>query len=516
MKPFIYLIPSLLNQAKLQSYLPTAPEYSVSMQKGEKCPGVLLDTFEAELFHSARMLLQLGERLLLSDLKTGQLLEQVITAKWLLADDLPEGPVQAVLQKVVALRAFLPVAKIEICEASGALLDDEGKTRARFNNLTINRGQKSIGLGATSYLRGYDKAYADLRLSLEKMGAFSCKDVGQVYDALKIKRALYEAKPTILLDPEAPVKETTGVIINTFLRTARQNEKGLIADYDTEFLHQYRVSLRKVRSVLSLFKEVYSQEDTVKLKQDFASLMQKTNTLRDLDVYLLDKKRYFSLVPVDSYEGLDILFKFFENERKREHKIVSKFVKSKTYLGEIKRLQDLFMDGSAPASGPKAETNSLAFACRLIQKRYNKVCKIARTIDADTEDSIVHMLRINCKKLRYLMEFFSPLFPAAEIKSLIKSLKVLQDNLGLFNDYSVQQAFLKQLLHERMHDFAKAQIQVAESIGALSAMLHRLQQKERRQVMKNFALFDSLETRTTITKLFNNEDAVDENNSLLQ
>jgi len=66
---------------------------------------------------------------------------------------------------------------------------------------------------------------------------------------------------------------------------ARQNEDGIKADYDTEFLHDYRVSLRKVRSVLSLFKG-----ENIALKQAFSDIMKGTNQLRDLDVYLLDKQ----------------------------------------------------------------------------------------------------------------------------------------------------------------------------------------------------------------------------------
>ncbi len=76
----------------------------------------------------------------------------------------------------------------------------------------------------------------------------------------------------------------------------------------------------------------------------------------------------------------------------------------------------------------------------------------------DTEDEVVHQLRINCKKLRYLMEFFAPLFPENEIKTLIKALKLLQDNLGNFNDYSVQQIFLRQVLNEKMVIFGGREV----------------------------------------------------------
>ncbi len=519
MDSFTYLIPLALNHKRLQKKLPNTAQYRISFNKGEELEGVLLDTFDAEMFHSARMLFQVGAMLYYIDLQTGQQVKQDTPAGWSFTGDLPEGPVTALLEGVSRLRAFLPVAKVKLLFEHGLFLDDEGKTRARLHNLKISRGPKEIVVGGTQYLRGYGQAHTDLCRSLEKIGAEPCQDAGQVYEALGIDQEQYTGKPVTELNSDAPARESAQKIIKVFIQTARRNEKGIIADLDTEFLHDYRVSLRKVRSVLSLFKGVYSPEDTVCLKKDFASLMQKTNALRDLDVYLLNKSQYFDLVPSDTHEGLAILFGYFSDERKNEQKRVRKVLRSQAYRKEMNRLAKLFTDASVLPGGPNGEEHSLAFACRLILKRYDKVCKIARSIDSGTEDEVVHQLRINCKKLRYLMEFFAPLFPENDIKTLIKALKLLQDNLGNFNDYSVQQIFLRQVLIERMVLFGKSKLKVAESVGALTAILHNLQQKERRKVMKNFVRFDSPETRATFARLFTThepEKSIDENNSLLQ
>jgi len=515
MDPFTYLIPSLLNQEKVQKKLPAIRHYQLALDSGEKQKGLLLDTFDAKLRQSNQLLFQAGTMLSLYELKTGQMFEQTASEDWAFPADLEPGPVSSRLLQVSRLRAFLPVAGVTFSLGHGSLLDDEGKTRVRLVHLFISCRQRSVGIGCTQYLRGYDQAHEDLRLALEETGAVFCRDVGVVFDVLGIKQEIYTAKPKVALNPDAPVKQSARKIIRSFLRIARRNEKGLVADYDTEFLHDYRVSLRKVRSVLSLFKGVFSPEQTDQLKKNFASLMQKTNALRDLDVYLLNRSQYFDLVPADTHEGLEILFRYFEGERQKEQKQVSRVLKSKEYQNEIDRLKKMFADGSSLPSGPRGEEKSFEFACGLVKKRYDKVCKIARAIDDQSEDSVVHRLRIQCKKLRYLLEFFAPLFPEDESKSLIIALKQLQDNLGNFNDYSVQQRFLRQVLNNTIPDFNGREIKVAESIGALTTMLHRLQWKERRQVMKNFARFDSPEVHTIVTKLFNIEGSENENNCLL-
>jgi CHAD domain-containing protein len=141
----------------------------------------------------------------------------------------------------------------------------------------------------------------------------------------------------------------------------------------------------------------------------------------------------------------------------------------------------------------------------LIWKRYQKVCKIAAGIDDRTEDEAVHRLRIQCKKLRYLMEFFAPVFPRKEFQSILKPLKRLQDNLGLFNDYSVQQESLRALLDDLDQQPEKRDLEIAQSVGALIVVLHKKQLEERARVVESFAKFNNKGTRHTFRKLFHNQ-----------
>jgi CHAD domain-containing protein len=136
-------------------------------------------------------------------------------------------------------------------------------------------------------------------------------------------------------------------------------------------------------------------------------------------------------------------------------------------------------------------------------------------LDETTPDELIHQLRINCKKLRYLMEFFTPLFPPTKIKSLIRSLKLLQDNLGNFNDYSVQQQYLGKMQAQEGVGGEKA-LSLSYSIGALTAMLYQLQKEERGRIYANLAAFDSLDIREAFTELFFIAEGADEDHRLLQ
>lgn len=514
MESFIFFLPGSLNFRKLSRFLPAESGLKISVESGEADDGCILDTFENQAYQAGKLILEAGRLLLLFDLESGQLHEQQVAEGWKLADDLEEGPVSRLLLDMSKLRAFFPVGRVKVKRESGRLLDDEGKVLVRFCAITLGRSRKAAVIGGTQPLRGYAEAHEQLQDALGQYGATCCTAVEAVYRHLGIEKKEYVKKPVIALDPEAPIKESGVAIVERLLEVVRCNEKGIIEDIDTEFLHDFRVSLRKVRSVITLLAGIFSEKDTTRLKNQLGDLARTTNSLRDLDVYLLGREEYFQLVPPITHVGLRLLFSKMAADRREEQKKVQAFLQSRSYIRQIKGLQKLFADPGNLGSGPLAGEKTLAFACRLILKRYRKVCKTARGIDDNTPDPVLHRLRIHCKKLRYLMEFFTPLFPEEEMRQLVKALKGLQDNLGRFNDYSVQQQFLAGVADDPKRDFQV--LQIAQGVGALTAMLYRLQLEERSRIMENFARFDSQEVRAEFQKLFYLNVSPDEDNSLLQ
>ena len=506
MKPFVYMLQSAPGNKKIKSEIDNLGRYSLDFIKGETKKVTLVDTFDMELLKGGKLLFQWSDALFLVDLKSGRRYEQEFSKPWSFSSDLNTGPIKNLLASASTLRAYLPVDEIKLRIDDGRLLDDEMKTRARLTQYILSSNKRTVAVGTLLPMRGYDRAYFDLKNVLRSVGATKVKDGVELLLPLGTETVQYVSKPKLDLKPSWSAGRTAVTIIGTHIKVARQNELGVINDFDTEFLHDYRVNFRKIRSLLSLFKGIYSEEETSNLKIVFSSIMQTTNRLRDLDVYLLEKQNYFEMVPATSRDGLKSLFGHFERERSLAHQEVNQKLKSKKYSKRIAMLQRLFEDESNLSTGPKNQEPALKYGCELINKKYKQVCKIARKIDASTPDDTVHDLRIICKKLRYLMEFFTPLFQADRVKELITALKRLQDNLGLFNDYSVQQLFLQQVLVEDNPEFKKNKTAVIESIGALTAMLYQLQVKERNRVMESFRAFDSEETRNSFKKLFDTSE----------
>ena len=114
---------------------------------------------------------------------------------------------------------------------------------------------------------------------------------------------------------------------------------------------------------------------------------------------------------------------------------------------------------------------------------------------------MLHALRIDCKKLRYLLEFFASLFPPDEIEILVKQLKRLQDNLGDFNDLSVQRDYLLNISQAMPLEDDHARAALA-SIGCLVGVLEGEKTRVRGDFAQTFRIFAAKKNRKRFRQLF--------------
>jgi CHAD domain-containing protein len=86
-----------------------------------------------------------------------------------------------------------------------------------------------------------------------------------------------------------------------------------------------------------------------------------------------------------------------------------------------------------PPSGAAPDGRADAFAAVLLSRRHRMLAQCATTLASGSQEER-HELRIAAKRLRYLAEFFSPLFSRKRGKAYLKALEALQDVLGRLND----------------------------------------------------------------------------------
>ena len=94
--------------------------------------------------------------------------------------------------------------------------------------------------------------------------------------------------------------KTANVVASILLHqldVMEHNESGVTNNIDSEFLHDFRIAVRRTRSALGQIKGVFDDEVLAKYKKEFAWLGAMTTPARDLDVMLLEFKKYQSMLP---------------------------------------------------------------------------------------------------------------------------------------------------------------------------------------------------------------------------
>jgi len=403
------------------------------------------------------------------------------------------------LHPLLGVRAFTEKHRAFWQQTTLAVRNDDRKIVCRL----ILIQQPQIFLLSLHPLRGYQQEAKAIRRQLSTLNMQPCASLTMrqilLYSGLEV--TVPPKQLTFNLKATDPAQQAILHMLKHLVTSARQQEQGLVDDIDTEYAHQYRVALRKARSLISLFKTCLPQQPRNALKHQFKQLAQRSNRLRDLDVFLLDRNHYVTLLPPALGPGLDKAFQRIQRQRNREQKQLTALLSSAEYQDEVQHLMTTLDQAQQPLTN-KGTKAIRPLAVKKIARHYRQICRDGLDIDDTTADAVIHALRIECKKLRYLLELFSELFHRNRIKRLIKKLKHLQDILGRFNDLTVQQAFLSHLA-TTTRDSAQA-----ISLNALIAVLYQQHVQERRRVVGAIAAFTGEEGVMDIQTLTQDGDTL--------
>ncbi len=315
----------------------------------------------------------------------------------------------------------------------------------------------------------------------------------QVFLTLEIQLGAYSSKVIPKLTKRMPVEKAAAIIFKKLHKVILANVNGIIQDIDNEFLHDFRTSIRRTRSALSLFKD-HLNVSTTHFRKEFQHLGKRSNTLRDLDVFLENQSDIHSLLPGDLSKGLLSFFNDLETHRQTELKKGIKTLTGKRF----KRLQAEWSEFIELLLQNPSNTLIKEVADQIIHKRYSKVLQMGAALSENSGNDEFHQLRIQCKKLRYALEFFYHLYPAKNISRQIKILKSLQDHLGLLNDKHVHSEYLLQKINSQ----PAPSIPTAASLGGVITRLHADSITLRRDFDKVWTSFYKTATLKQVQKLY--------------
>lgn len=249
------------------------------------------------------------------------------------------------------------------------------------------------------------------------------------------------------LHPDLTVSAALAEILRQNFQDMTRWEAKARSWQDIEGVHQMRVSSRRMRAALSSFRPAVPKALSQRWSKEFGWCAGQLGRARDLDVFIAEGLAFVQeKLPLP---GGDKLLALAEQHRAAAYEAVRAMLDGDRYA-ELKR------DFPPWFTTPGWEQASLAQKQRdrldmgIVKFARKRLDRLARRVlevgaDMDRDDPLqLHQLRIECKRLRYATEFFSPVIPGLD--DFIDQLKGLQDPLGVLHDVSVMGSLLKDLL----------------------------------------------------------------------
>ena len=471
----------------------------------------IYDTFDWRLFHKSLVLFAFQDRLMLRKLGQDRMIySHHIKPTPCFIWDFPEGDFKRYLEPVIKMRRLLKCGDLVFRATPYRILNQDEKTVARLFFETVRLPGRKDSRTITTQLwvkpvKGYPKYSRKIKNQLEGLGLTSSGDEDIFFQAIRETNqdpGSYSTKLNIKLHPDMRSAEATKIIMRFLFHVIKMNAAKLEQDLDTEFLHDYRVALRRTRSALVWNKNIFSKETIARFKKDLSYIGKISNTLRDLDVYLLNQATYKAMLPPVLRDDIDPLFAYLKKQRSTSFRKVVRSMTSKKYR-KIMQDWETFLNEPQENLGAESDTEHSVFD--LARKRIYSPCypppPEPPDVPDNSDDEMLHNLRIQCKKLRYLIQFFSNLFPSKKINILVGQLKKLQDRLGDYNDLSVQVKYLY-VVSEKLPSNSSQMKKTFVAIGSLIDKLDTKRQSEKESFAQTFTRFSSSQNQMLFRELF--------------
>lgn len=231
--------------------------------------------------------------------------------------------------------------------------------------------------------------------------------------------------------------ESFAALARQGLRAWQGNLHGALATADPEFVHQFRVALRRLDTLIKVFKPALPGKFSATWLPALKEQAVKTGEVRDLEV-MRESILLPALGKADSAAGQAAIGRAIaacEAARRAADASREHLANGLPLLAFARDLEQL-------AAG-KGGHRIAAFAEKRLAKLHARAVRRFAAVVKEPTPSAAHRLRIALKHLRYGGEFFAPLFDETGVQAFCKDIAALQDELGFINDLHVALARLE-------------------------------------------------------------------------
>ena len=267
---------------------------------------------------------------------------------------------------------------------------------------------------------------------------------------------------TTPMDEGEPVLRLLYAYFAEQLSIIRRQHPRALEGIDPEGVHQMRVAMRRMRAVMRAFRGIVGDDAVSHFNRELRWLARNLGRARDADVTEQGAKNTDD-VAADHYE------RFLEQETISAYEHLVEVLQSDRCAVLENELEQFVAAGPTEEMKEQHGNFSIAECARsFVAAALGRLLAHGDAIDADSPAKRLHKLRIETKRFRYLLDFFSTV-QGEKWTETAESVKKLQDVLGEHQDAVTAQA--------QLADYA-ASIPLEEKNREMLLATGRLIQKE--------------------------------------
>jgi triphosphatase len=250
---------------------------------------------------------------------------------------------------------------------------------------------------------------------------------------------------TVRFGRKATAKQALQAICRTCLHDLTTNVATIDGEHSVEGVHKTRISVRRLRAAMTLFKKITSDEESNRLRGEMKWLSDLLGEARDLDVLQMES----TLLRARELSGGRALVEIVAEKRHAAHEKLIEAARSQRFYIFLVDLVRWIEDGDClKAESSRGDGPVARFARSTIARRRKRLLKKADHL-SKLPPAARHQVRIDGKKLRYMTEFLQSLARSKEQRRehrrFVKQLEKMQTSLGTLHDAEARGDFFRDI-----------------------------------------------------------------------
>jgi CHAD domain-containing protein len=265
--------------------------------------------------------------------------------------------------------------------------------------------------------------------------------------------------------PTDPLPEAGRAIMAFHFARLRKHEKAA-ARGDADGIHDMRVATRRIRAAFRIVRPYFRRKAVKFFLGELRALAGELGAARDLDVIIDHAQAFNDSRPLDAPK-IDAWLDYLRAQRADAQRNLIDHLGSESFAQFVEEFGAFVAEPGAAVRAGDAPLG-LPRVCDVIPaaiwQQYSHM-RAHETI-GDPPVETLHALRIEFKRLRYLLEFFQGVLGAGAAR-LIEATVQAQDHLGLLQDASVATSLLRQHIADNVMLGAVDLTGIADYLNAL-------------------------------------------------